>query len=117
MKLAPILLAVVAAPVLDGPVRPECDALTEFAADPAAREIQRPFAAFRIDRAGLCDILASYHEVSADQWRHQYSHVAFADRTGTVTLHDGRVLVWMARPGGLATLTYPDGAVLYLARE
>lgn len=117
MKLASILLAAVAAPVLAGPVRPDCGALAEFAADSAALVAPRPFPDFRIDRAGLCEILASYREVTADQWRHQYHHAAFADRTGSVTLHDGRVLTWMARPGGLATLTFPDGAVLYLAKE
>jgi hypothetical protein len=75
------------------------------------------FRDFRVERKDIEEVLRKWHRVSQDHWRHGYSHVALADRTGTITLKDGNTVRWMVRPGGLATLTFQDGKVLYLARE
>ena len=117
VKLASIVLTLVAVPVLASPSRPSCDAIASFAADPPAPAPSQHFRDFAINRADLCDVLVTYHEVTEDQWRNTYHHVAFADRTGTVTLSDGTVLKWLVRPGGLAKLSYPSGTVVFLARE
>ena len=52
--------------------------------------------------------------VSEFKWRHGYSHVSGADRSGFITLRDGVNVHWMVRPGGLALLEWPDGAKLHL---
>jgi len=54
--------------------------------------------------------------ISASQWRHVYSHVAFGDRTGRLTLRGRTVLRRLVRPGGLAYLEWPDGRKTYLVR-
>ncbi len=74
------------------------------------------FAEFKVDRKYLEDVISTWHRVSADQWRHCYSHVLGGDRWGTITLRDGRRIRWMVRPGGLAKLYFPDGTVQYLAK-
>lgn len=117
VKLVPFLLALVAAPLAAGPLRPSCEEITDFAADPRAAAPSPHFRDFAVNRADLCAILTTYHEVTEAQWRHTYHHVAFADRTGTVVLRDGALLKWLVRPGGLATVTHPNGMVLFLARE
>jgi len=54
--------------------------------------------------------------VSKDAWLHNYSHVALADYTGRMTLREGGIVRWLIRPGGLGTLTFPDGKELFLVR-
>ena len=61
--------------------------------------------------------MTTYHQVGEEHWKHGYSHVAFADRTGQVTLKDRRTIRWLVRPGGLACLEFPGGAKMYLAAE
>lgn len=75
------------------------------------------WAEFTVDRKYLEDALSTWHRVPADQWANGYSHVGGGDRSGTISLRDGRRIRWMVRPGGLATLSFPDGAVYYLAKE
>jgi len=75
------------------------------------------FKDFKVERKELEDILCTWYRVSQEHWRHGYSHVAFADRTGTIKLKDGTAIRWMVRPGGLAKLTFQDGTALYLAKE
>ena len=99
------------------PSRPGPGDITEFAADPIAPAPTGHFKAFKVTRADLEKILTSYHQVGEEHWRHGYSHVAFADRTGHVTMKDGRTITWLVRPGGLAWLEFPGGARMYLARE
>ena len=96
---------------------------------PAANEIERVtpdtvapgpidhFKDFRIGRADVLEILRKYHRVAEEEWLHNYSHVAFGDRTGTLTLRDRSIVRYMVRPGGLATLSFADGRKLFLARE
>jgi hypothetical protein len=96
---------------------------------PAANEIERVtpdpvppgptdhFKDFRIGRADVLEILRKYHRVAEEEWLHNYSHVAFGDRTGTLTLRDRSIVRYMIRPGGLATLSFADGRKLFLARE
>ena len=118
MKTAILILTVVAVfPSLAAPELPACSSISEFVADTPPPAPSDHFRDFRIDRAALCEIMSSYVVVTRDQWLHRYSHVAFGDRTGTATVERGAVLRWMVRPGGLATLTFPAGEVVYLARE
>jgi hypothetical protein len=91
--------------------------VAQFTADPISIHADRHFVDFKITRAELDKILDTYHEISADVWMHRYSHVLGGDRTGTITLKDGRMIKWMVRPAGLATLTLPNGVTHYLARE
>ena len=64
----------------------------------------------------MLEFLAKGKVVSAAPWRHVYSHVAFGDRTGRLTLRDRTVLRSLVRPGGLAYLEWPDGHKTYLVR-
>ncbi len=75
------------------------------------------FKDFKVERKDLEEVLHKWHRVSQDHWQHGYSHVALGDRTGTITLKDSTAVRWMVRPGGLATLTFQDGTMLYLAKE
>jgi hypothetical protein len=83
--------------------------------DPVRRDVH--FKDFKIDKADLLKILRDYHVIPKQDWKHGYSHVAGEDRTGTIVLQDGTKLQYMVRPGGLASLTFPDGRKLFLARE
>jgi hypothetical protein len=75
------------------------------------------FKDFTVDNKDLENILSTWYQVSQEHWLHGYSHVALADRTGTIKLKDGTTISWMVRPGGLAELTFQDGTALHLARE
>lgn len=75
------------------------------------------FKGFKIEREDLEDVIKTYHEVTEEHWRHNYHHIAMNDVTGIIILKDGTEIKWMVRPGGLATLTYPDGRIIYLAKE
>jgi hypothetical protein len=70
--------------------------------------------AFQVDSAGFTEILTTFVEVSEQEWHHGYSHVGGGDRTGWARLGTGEMLIWLVRPGGLATLTWPDGHVTFL---
>ena len=89
--------------------------ISGFKADPVPALSHCP--GFRIDRNTLSEVLTSWHQVSAEHWRHGYSHVAMEDRTGTLKLKDGSIIHWMVKPGGLAFLSLPDGRTVYLAKE
>lgn len=73
------------------------------------------FKDFKIDRTDLVTILRDYHVIPKQDWKHNYSHVGLGDRTGTIVLRDGTRIQYMVRPGGLASLTFPDGRKLFLA--
>jgi hypothetical protein len=60
--------------------------------------------------------LATAKVVSKDSWLHNYSHVAMADYTGTITLRTGETVRWLIRPGGLGSLRFQGGAELFLVR-
>lgn len=98
-------------------LRPSPADIATFVADPIRPAPSRHFDDFKIARVDLAQILETYYQVTEDEWRHMYSHVAFGDRTGHVVLNDRRTIKWMVRPGGLAVLEFPGGARLYLARE
>jgi hypothetical protein len=91
--------------------------IVEFEADPVPASADAHFTDFRVGRTELSIVLDTYHDVTADVWSHHYSHVSGGDRTGTITLRDGRKLRWLVRPGGLARLTLPDGRTEYLVRD
>ena len=103
------------ASLLAEPKLPASVSIAGFTADAAAPETSEHFKNFRIERADFAKVLDTYFTVTRDDWMHAYSHVAFGDRTGTATLKDGTVLKWLVRPGGLATVTFPDGTIIYLA--
>ncbi len=115
MKSKLLAFLLLATTLLAEPKLPASKAIAGFAADPIPASPSEHFKDFKIARADFDKILDTYVTVTRDEWRHNYSHVAFGDRTGTATLKDGTKLKWMARPGGLATITFPDGTVLYLA--
>lgn len=94
---------------------PASGSIAGFTADAPAPEPSEYFKDFRIERKDFEKVLDTYFTVTRDEWLHNYSHVGGGDRSGTATLKDGTVLKWMVKPGGLATVTFPDGAVLYLA--
>ena len=75
--------------------------------DPVARTSGGVFSSLRVSCDDVLEFLAKGKVVSASQWRHVYSHVAFGDRTGRLTLRDRTVLRSLVRPGGLASR--PDG--------
>jgi hypothetical protein len=72
------------------------------------------FKDFKFERADLDKVLRDYKVIPKQDWKHNYSHVAFGDRTGTIVLRDGTRIQYMVRPGGLAALTFLDGRKLYL---
>lgn len=74
------------------------------------------FQDFKVEKADLLEILRDYHVIPKQDWKHGYSHVGGEDRTGTIALRDGTKIQYMVRPGGLASLTSPDGRQLFLAR-
>lgn len=116
MRASLLLLMFAAASTFAESPIPSAD-VAQFTADPLPHRGDQHFRDFKITRAELNTILDTYHEVSADIWLHRYSHVYGGDRTGTITLKDGRTIKWLVRPAGLATLTLPNGFTHYLARE
>ncbi len=77
--------------------------------DPVATTSGGAFSSLRVSCDDVLEFLAKGKVVSESQWRHEYSHVAFGDRTARLTLRDRTVLQWLVRPGGLACLEWPDG--------
>jgi hypothetical protein len=94
---------------------PEAEDIAEFKAN-SISELAH-FKDFKIERRDLEDIINTYHQISEEHWLHSYHHIAMNDVTGIIILKDGTEINWMVRPGGLATLTYPDGRIIYLAKE
>ena len=89
--------------------------MKEFVADPVASSPSDSFKDFKVTQREFEAILKDYYQVEEDHWMHGYSHVAFGDRTGHVTLKDGRTIKWMVKPGGLAWLEFPSGKKMFLA--
>lgn len=76
----------------------------------------RGLSGFEVTRDDFERILTTYRVVPPESWTADYHHVAFSDRTGTLTLRDGTTVAWLVRPGGLARLRFRDGTQLHLAR-
>jgi hypothetical protein len=89
--------------------------IEQVTADPVRANVH--FKDFKVDKADLLKIFRDYFVIPKQDWKHRYSHVANEDRTGTIRLRDGTKIEYMVRPGGLATLAFPDGRQLYLARQ
>ena len=85
-------------------------------ADPVTGTSGGAFSRLRVSCDDVLEFVARAKVVSESEWRHEYSHVAFGDRIGRLTLRDGTVLRWLVRPGGLARLEWPDGRATYLVR-
>ena len=94
---------------------PSFEDVVEFAADPVKKVPSDYFKDFKIAKDDLRAVLR-YDIVSRERWLHDYSHVAFGDRTGTITLKGKTKVRWMVKPGGLAFLTFPDGGSIYLVQ-
>ena len=94
---------------------PQPTDISEFKSDPIPARTH--FRDFAVDQKKIKHIIQTWYPVSQDHWKHGYSHVGMADRTGTIKLQDGTLVSWMVRPGGLATLSFPDGTIVYLAKE
>lgn len=88
--------------------------IEQITRDPVRRDVH--FKDFKVDKADLFKILRDYHVIPKQDWK-RYSHVLGEDRTGTIRLRDGTKIDYMVRPGGLASLAFPDGRQLFLARE
>jgi hypothetical protein len=67
--------------------------------------------------ADVLQALKSYYVVPVYEWQNCYSHVGMGDKVGEIILPGGARMHWMLRPGGLAAVVYPDGGIVYLARE
>ena len=93
----------------------EAEDIVEFKANPISKLAH--FKDFKVERGDLEDIINTYYQISEEHWRHGYHHIAMNDATGIIVLKDGAEIKWMVRPGGLATLTYPDGRIIFLAKE
>ena len=94
---------------------PSFTEVVDFRADMLPSPPTKHFKDFKICREELKNIMETYRVVSQEQWLRCYHHVALGDRTGTITLRDDTVIHWLVRPGGLACLTFPDKAQIYLA--
>jgi len=94
---------------------PDPEQIVAFSAGPLPSRTH--FKTFVVGWRELEEILRSWRQVSKEHWLHGYSHVAFEDRTGTVTLCDGTIVKWLVRPGGLAAFTHDQGETVYLAKE
>jgi len=93
------------------------DEIKEFVADPRTREASSyHFKNFKITQKEIENILKTYHKIDEERWRHGYSHVMGGDRTGHLILKNGIEIEWFVKPGGLATLEFYDGRILYLAK-
>ncbi len=90
------------------------DTVVAFSIDPSSA-LTGHFKDFTVTQSDITEVIQSWHRVTEAQWRHHYSHVSGGDRTGTLTLQDGRQGYWMVRPGGLARVTYDHAAPIYLA--
>jgi len=93
------------------------DDIDKFVADPNPRYSSNNSADLNISKKEMDAILQDYYVIDREQWLNTYSHVAGLDRTGSLILKDGSIIKWIVRPGGLATLEYPDGKKNYLAKE
>ncbi len=89
----------------------------EFISDSKPPAFSGNLDSVRVEQKDLDVIMTRYHVVHRDRWWNNYSHVSGAERTGRLILKDGRVVSWMVRPGGLATLELPNGEVIYLANS
>jgi hypothetical protein len=71
-----------------------------------------------VDEKYVRNALRSYFVRNGDDWRNSYSQ-SDGGVTGYVVLPNPNrtKLRWLVRAGGLALLLYPDGGVVYLARE
>ena len=95
---------------------PTAAQVASCSADPVARTSAGHYADVKVTCSDVTEFLGAADVVSEWQWLHSYSHVAFGDRTGGLTLHDRTELRWMIRPGGLGYLEFADGRKVYLVR-
>lgn len=98
------------------PGMPTAEQIASCSADPVAATSADHFANLKVTCSDVTEFLGAADVVSEWQWLHGYSHVAFGDRTGGLTLRDGTELRWMIRPGGLGYLEFVDGRKVYLFR-
>ena len=94
---------------------PQAKDIVEFKANPVSNLAH--YKDFRVERRDLEQIINTYHQIPEEYWHHSYHHIAMNDVTGIIKLKDGIEIEWLVRPGGLATLTYPDGQMIFLAKE
>jgi hypothetical protein len=76
-----------------------------------------PSVTFEPAKAEVAQALKSFYVVPVYEWQHCYSHIGMGDEMGEILLPGGPRMQWMIRPGGLAAVVYPDGGIVYLARE
>lgn len=98
------------------PLVPTAAQIASCSAEPVSRTLDGHFSTLNVTCSDVTEFLRAADVVSEWQWLHDYSHVAFGDRTGRLTLHDRTELHWMIRPGGLGYLESADGRKVYLVR-
>jgi hypothetical protein len=96
----------------EGPRLPATAEVTDCTSDPATGSDYWEDFVFTCEE--LRQALTHAKVVPESKWRHEYSHVAGGDRYGHLFLADGIRVRWMARPGGLGWLEWPNGQKLHL---
>ncbi len=85
----------------------------EFSADAVKPVPSDYFKDFKVTKEDFKQILHG-NVVTHEHWLNDYSHVAFGDRTGTITLKDKTKIRWFVMPGALASWTFADGTQIYI---
>ena len=114
MAIVTIAAAAVAAPEFSNRIPASRDVAACFVAKtPKASGSWKPG---RVTCVDVLAYLATAKVVTQHSWETEYSHVAFADHEGTLTLRNKAEIKWLLRPGGLGRLTMSDGSHIHLVR-
>lgn len=76
---------------------------------------QRRYQPRKLSQQQVRRALTTWRRVSPEAWGQAERSPWQGDRSGTLTLTDGRTVRWRLRPDGLARLTFPEGAVVHLS--
>ncbi len=87
--------------------------IVEFSADAVKPAPSDYFKDFQVTKDDFKQILQG-DVVTQEHWLHDYSHVAFGERAGTIILKDKTKIRWFVMPGGLASLVYADDTRIYI---
>jgi len=109
-----VLVALMSVSTFAADIKPPAfEDIVKFTADPVKPEPSDYFKDFKITKDDLKAVLRG-KVVTREHWLHDYSHVAFGDRSGTIALKDKTKVRWFVKPGGLACLIFADGTQIFL---
>lgn len=74
--------------------------IVAFEVDPVQPRQRPGVSDFDVSLDDLEQVLTTYQVVTEARWRADYHHVAFTDRTGTLSLRDGTTVTWLVWSGG-----------------